>query len=123
MFCGKVMSYERDSEDTRQLYRFFAGQCGTVIRYRLRKEILEDLTPGEEERLLEQIYELPQFKLVQSYVKLDGYIGSGMHSCHTFSQCIHADHAGIHEKLEDGGKRESAGGGVEPHKRHHAAGQ
>ena len=54
--------------------------AGPVIRYRLRKEILEDLTPGEEERLLEQIYELPQFKLVQSYAKPDGYIGSGMHS-------------------------------------------
>lgn len=59
---------------------FLLENAGPVIRYRLRKEILEDLTPGEEERLLEQIYELPQFKLVQSYAKPDGYIGSGMHS-------------------------------------------
>lgn len=101
---------------------FLLENAGPVIRYRLRKEILDDLTPREEERLLEQIYELPQFKLVQSYAKPDGYIGSGMHSCHTFSQCIHADHAGIHEKLANGGKREDAGGGVEPHKCHHAAG-
>lgn len=85
---------------------FLLENAGPVIRYRLRKEILEDLTPGEEEHLLEQIYELPQFKLVQSCAKLGGYIGSGMH-----------------EKLADGGKREDAGGGAEPHKRHLAAGQ
>lgn len=59
---------------------FLLENAGPVIRYRLRKEILGDLTPAEEEKLLEQIYELPHFKLVQGYAKPDGYIGSGMHS-------------------------------------------
>ena len=46
--------------------------AGPVIRYRLRRDILQDLTPGEEERLLEQIYQLPPFVLLQSYVKENG---------------------------------------------------
>ena len=53
---------------------FLLENAGPVIQYRLRKEILQDLTSAEEARLLEQIYQL------QSYVKPDGYIGSGMHS-------------------------------------------
>lgn len=59
---------------------FLLENAGPVIRYRLRRDILQDLTPGEEESLLEQIYRLHPFVLLQSYVKTDGYIGSGMHS-------------------------------------------
>lgn len=59
---------------------FLLEHAGPVIRYRLRREILQDLTAVEEETLLEQIYRLPPFVLLQSYVKPDGYIGSGMHS-------------------------------------------
>ncbi|HWT76118.1 MAG TPA: hypothetical protein VN258_15560 [Mobilitalea sp.] len=59
---------------------FLLENAGAVIQYRLRKEILRDITPTEEENLLEQIYQTPNFKLVQSYVKPDGYIGSGAHS-------------------------------------------
>ena len=59
---------------------FLLENAGPVIQYRLRKEILCNLTKQEEENLLEQIYQLPHFKLLQRYVKPDGYIGSGMHS-------------------------------------------
>jgi len=59
---------------------FLLENAGPVIRYRLRKEILKNLTQKEEENLLEQIFQTPNFKLVQSYVKPNGYIGSGMHS-------------------------------------------
>ena len=59
---------------------FLLENAGPVIQYRLRKEILQDLTTTEEEHLLKQIYGLPPFVLLQSYVKPDGYIGSGMHS-------------------------------------------
>ena len=59
---------------------FLLENAGAVIKYRLHKEILHDLTPIEEENLLEQIYELPYFKLVESYVNPNGYIGSGAHS-------------------------------------------
>ncbi len=59
---------------------FLLENAGPVIKYRLRKEILKDITKNEEENLLEQIYQLPYFKLLQSYVKPNGYIGSGMHS-------------------------------------------
>lgn len=58
---------------------FLLENAGPVIRYRLRKNILKDLSKIEEEALLEQIYHTPYFKLVQSYVKPDGYIGVGIH--------------------------------------------
>ncbi len=59
---------------------FLLENANVVIQYRLRKEILRDLSKTDEENLLEQIYQTPHFKLVQSYVKPDGYIGSGCHS-------------------------------------------
>ena len=59
---------------------FLLVNAGPVIQYRLRKEILNDLSKTEEEKLLEKIYQTPYFKLVKSYVKPNGYIGSGMHS-------------------------------------------
>ena len=59
---------------------FLLENAGPVIQYRLRKDILHNLTPDEEGKLLEQIYMLPQYQLVKSYVKPNGYIGSGMYS-------------------------------------------
>ncbi|MHB1153291.1 MAG: hypothetical protein ACYC00_13370, partial [Eubacteriales bacterium] len=59
---------------------FLLENAGPVIQYRLHKEILHDLTKTGEENLLEQIYQTPNFKLVKSYIKPDGYIGSGAHS-------------------------------------------
>ena len=59
---------------------FLLENAGPVIKYRLGKEILHNLSKTEEENLLEQIYQLPYFKLVESYVKPNGYIGSGAHS-------------------------------------------
>lgn len=59
---------------------FLLDNAGPVIQYRLRKEILHNLSQTEEENLLERIYGTPNFKLVQSYVKPNGYIGSGAHS-------------------------------------------
>ena len=59
---------------------FLLENAGPVIQYRLRKETLLNLTTSEEEKLLEQIYQTPRFKLVQNYAKPDGYIGNGMHS-------------------------------------------
>ena len=59
---------------------FLLENANVVIQYRLHKEILQDLSKAEEEKLLDQIYQTPHFKLVQSYVKLNGYIGSGCHS-------------------------------------------
>ena len=58
---------------------FLLENAGAVIRYRLHKEILGDITKTEEENLLERVYETPHFKLVESYVKPNGYIGR-MHS-------------------------------------------
>ncbi len=59
---------------------FLLENSGPVIQYRLRKEILNDISTVEEENLLEQIYQTPHFKLLQTYIKPNGYIGSGMHS-------------------------------------------
>ncbi len=63
---------------------FLLENAGPVIQYRLRKEILNNLSPTDEANLLEQIYQTPHFKLLQSYVKPNGYIGSGMHSWDTW---------------------------------------
>lgn len=59
---------------------FLLENAGPVIQYRLRKEILKDLSESGEDKLLERIYELPLFKLLSTYIKPNGYIGSGMHS-------------------------------------------
>ena len=59
---------------------FLLENAGAVIQYRLRKEILHNLAKIEEENLLEQIYQTPNFKLLEKYVKPNGYIGSGAHS-------------------------------------------
>lgn len=64
---------------------FLLEHAGPVIQYRLRKEILHNLSKTEEEHLLEQIYQTSHFKLLQSYVKPNGYIGSGMHSWDNWS--------------------------------------
>jgi len=58
---------------------FLQENAGCIIKYRLGKEILKNLTPTEEENLLAQIYQTPYFKLVESYVRPNGYIGNGMH--------------------------------------------
>lgn len=59
---------------------FLLENAGPVIQYRLRREIIGDLSKSEGEKLLGQIYELPLFKLLLTYIKPNGYIGSGMHS-------------------------------------------
>ncbi len=73
--------YPRCAEmDLSKSIHFLLNNAGPVIKYRLRKEILNNLSTTEEENLLEQIYQTPHFKLLQSYIKPNGYIGSGMHS-------------------------------------------
>lgn len=59
---------------------FLLRNAGPVIRYRLRREILGDLDAASEASLLAEICELPLFRRLLTYVKPDGYIGSGMHS-------------------------------------------
>jgi len=58
---------------------FLLENAGVVIQYRLRKEILKNISATEEENLLEQIYQIPYFKLVESYAKPNGFIGEGIH--------------------------------------------
>ena len=59
---------------------FLLRNAGPVIRYRLRREILGDLDAASEASLLAEVCELPLFRRLLTYVKPDGYIGSGMHS-------------------------------------------
>ena len=47
---------------------FLLENAGPVIRYRLRREILKDLSESDEESLLHQIYDLPLFKKLADYV-------------------------------------------------------
>lgn len=55
-----------------------------VIQYRLHKEILKDLTKDEEENLLEKVKQTPDYQLLLTHVKPNGYIGIGMHSWEKF---------------------------------------
>ena len=55
-----------------------------VIRYRLHKEILHDLNEREEQALLECVMQTPDYRLLLSHVKPNGYIGRGMHSWEKF---------------------------------------
>lgn len=76
---------------------FLLENAGPIIQYRLRKEILNNLSVSEEENLLEQIYQTPHFRLIQTYSKSNGYIGSGMHSWDNWRGMI------LHETpLQDG---------------------
>ena len=59
---------------------FLLENAGAVIQYRLRKEILGNITKTEKENLLRQIEQTPYFKLVHSYIKPSGYIGNGGHT-------------------------------------------
>ena len=55
-----------------------------VVQYRLHKEILHDLTPAEEENLLGRVMQTPDYRLLMTHVKPNGYIGIGMHSWEKF---------------------------------------
>ena len=65
---------------------YLLKHAGPVIRYRLKKEILNDISEKEEELLLSEIRLLPHYRLVESYRKTNGYIGSGMHSWDNWRQ-------------------------------------
>lgn len=76
---------------------FLLRNAGPVIRYRLRREILGDLDAASEASLLAEICELPLFRRLLTYVKPDGYIGSGMHSWDNWRGAV------LHETpLQDG---------------------
>lgn len=55
-----------------------------VIQYRLHKDILHDLTETEEPMLLEKVMQTPEYQLLLTHVKPNGYIGIGMHSWEKF---------------------------------------
>ncbi len=55
-----------------------------VIQYRLHKEILHDLSPTEENCLLQKVLQTPDYQLLLTHVKPNGYIGIGMHSWDKF---------------------------------------
>ena len=65
---------------------FLLENSGDVIKYRLHKEILKDISAAEEEALLEKVMQVPNYKLLESYVKPNGYIGIGMHSWDKFKE-------------------------------------
>jgi len=55
-----------------------------VIQYRLHKDILHDLSEVEEAKLLEKVLHTPEYQLLLTHVKPNGYIGTGMHSWEKF---------------------------------------
>lgn len=76
---------------------FLLENAGSVIRYRLKKEILQSITPSEEEKLLSEIAGNENMRLLNTYVQPSGYIGRGMHSWDNWrGEVLH------HTPLEDG---------------------
>ena len=65
---------------------FLLANAGDVIKYRLHKEILRDLSEPAEAALLEKVMSSPHYRLLKSYQKANGYIGIGMHSWDKFKQ-------------------------------------
>lgn len=57
---------------------------GHLLRYRLRRDVLHDLSPAEEERCLEKIEQSDDYRLLLSHVHENGYIGRRMHSLAKF---------------------------------------
>lgn len=65
---------------------FLLENGGDVLKYRLHKEILQDVSKPQEEALLAKVLETPSYKLVERYAKPNGYIGIGMHSWDKFKE-------------------------------------
>ncbi len=57
---------------------------GDLLRYRLHRDILHDLTPSEETAYLEKISQSNDYRLLLSHIHPNGYIGRGMHSWDKF---------------------------------------
>ena len=70
--------------DCRRSIDFLLENGRDVIQYRLHKEILHDLTETEEAKLLEKVMQTPEYQLLLTHVKPNGYIGTGMHSWEKF---------------------------------------
>ena len=48
---------------------FLLENGGDVMKYRLHKEIIKDISKNEEENLLEKVIQTPKYRLLESYVK------------------------------------------------------
>ena len=48
---------------------FLLENAGTVIKYRLHKELLKDISEANEKRLLEEIYRTSRFQLLKLMLK------------------------------------------------------
>jgi hypothetical protein len=66
--------------------KFLLENAGTVIKYRLHKELLHDLSKTNENKLLKEVYKTLHFQLLKTYIKTNGYIGIGMHSWDKFKE-------------------------------------
>ena len=52
---------------------FLLENGGDVLKYRLHREILQDISKPQEQALLEKVLETPAYKLLERYVKPNGY--------------------------------------------------
>ena len=70
---------------------FLLENGGDVLQYRLHTEIRNDASETERENLLERVMQTPFYKLVESYVKPNGYIGIVMHFTNLKSRVLTTD--------------------------------
>ena len=66
------------SFDCQKSIDFLLENGRDVIQYRLHKDILHDLTEAEEEMFLEKVMQTPEYQLLLTHVKPNGYIGTGI---------------------------------------------
>jgi hypothetical protein len=59
--------------------QFLLENAGPSIKYRIKKEILNNVTPDEERELQKQIMDEPISKLIVSCQKENGWLGNGFH--------------------------------------------
>jgi hypothetical protein len=79
-----------------RMIKFLLENAGPSIKYRVKKEILGDITAAEEKDLQEQIMAEPISQLVVNCQKENGWLGNGFHGSNS--------NAGTYENQEIGTK-------------------
>ncbi|MDF2685981.1 MAG: hypothetical protein K0S55_1162 [Clostridia bacterium] len=62
-----------------KMIKFLLENANPSIKYRVKKEILNDITAAEEKELQEQIMAEPFIQLIVRCQKENGWLGNGFH--------------------------------------------
>jgi hypothetical protein len=79
-----------------KMVKFLLENANPSIKYRIKKEFLNNITPAEEKELQERIMEEPAVQLIINCQKENGWLGNGFHGANK--------NAGYYENQETGTK-------------------